>query len=439
MLAVAAGLWFLYLVPTWVRRREYLATERTATRIQQTMRVLAETAEVPESVRIAATAREAAAPSACCAPSRREWMPWSGVPRIVAPSAHAPYPPDRQPAHGRGTDPRSGADLADGDHGGDGRLLAGARRGTLAAGGVAIAVQRRLDVQAMPRAVALGPLPHPVCPARGRAGAASGRPGAVDPGRGAAAAVPLEAGRAARAAGAAGAFRPEAAVVDERPAAPVTPLRADPPAAARASRYAAMGIVDPADTLAPTSTRYCAAAAPPADAVSSFDAHQEYEVPGLADDASGRPHRQLAAWFRDAEDAGLPDPNAMVVGTIEPTVIPRRARCSEGRRREHWRSTRTAIRRRAGRSRTSRGWRCCSPGTGCTGRCGSRARSPSRLTRQRRVLGDASARIAARGMGERAVRAGRHPGRTRRRQTRPTRGSTGSRACRARRIGADIW
>ncbi len=60
MLAVAAGLWFLYLVPTWVRRREYLATERTATRLQQTMRVLAETAEVPDSVRIAATAREAA-------------------------------------------------------------------------------------------------------------------------------------------------------------------------------------------------------------------------------------------------------------------------------------------------------------------------------------------------------------------------------------------
>ena len=29
MLAIAAGLWFLYLVPTWVRRREYLAwTER---------------------------------------------------------------------------------------------------------------------------------------------------------------------------------------------------------------------------------------------------------------------------------------------------------------------------------------------------------------------------------------------------------------------------
>ncbi len=44
MLAVATGLWFLYLVPTWLRRREYLSTERTATRLQQTLRVMAETA-----------------------------------------------------------------------------------------------------------------------------------------------------------------------------------------------------------------------------------------------------------------------------------------------------------------------------------------------------------------------------------------------------------
>jgi hypothetical protein len=60
MLAIAALLWFLYLVPTWLRRREYLATERTATRLQQTIRVLAETAELPDEVRLAATAREAA-------------------------------------------------------------------------------------------------------------------------------------------------------------------------------------------------------------------------------------------------------------------------------------------------------------------------------------------------------------------------------------------
>jgi hypothetical protein len=60
MLAVAALLWFFYLVPTWLRRREYLATERTATRLQQTIRVLAETSELPDEVRLTATAREAA-------------------------------------------------------------------------------------------------------------------------------------------------------------------------------------------------------------------------------------------------------------------------------------------------------------------------------------------------------------------------------------------
>lgn len=59
MLVLAAALWFLYLVPTWIRRREYLATERTATRLQQTIRIMAESSEVPESVRFAATAREA--------------------------------------------------------------------------------------------------------------------------------------------------------------------------------------------------------------------------------------------------------------------------------------------------------------------------------------------------------------------------------------------
>ena len=47
MLAVAAGLWLVYLVPTWVKRREYMATERNAVRLQQTIRVLAETTEAP--------------------------------------------------------------------------------------------------------------------------------------------------------------------------------------------------------------------------------------------------------------------------------------------------------------------------------------------------------------------------------------------------------
>lgn len=60
MFAVAAVLWFAYLVPTWVRRREYLATERNATRLQQTLRIMAETSETPRVVRAEATARSAA-------------------------------------------------------------------------------------------------------------------------------------------------------------------------------------------------------------------------------------------------------------------------------------------------------------------------------------------------------------------------------------------
>src|SRR6187431_519349 len=60
LLALAAGLWLVYLVPSWLRRREYLATERNAVRLQQTLRVLAETAEEPHAVRAEATARSVA-------------------------------------------------------------------------------------------------------------------------------------------------------------------------------------------------------------------------------------------------------------------------------------------------------------------------------------------------------------------------------------------
>lgn len=56
--ALAAVLWVAYLIPTWMRRRSYNATERNAVRLQQTLRILAETAEVPEHVRAEATARE---------------------------------------------------------------------------------------------------------------------------------------------------------------------------------------------------------------------------------------------------------------------------------------------------------------------------------------------------------------------------------------------
>lgn len=61
LVAVAAALWLAYLMPNWLRRRQYNATERNAVRLQQTLRILAETAETPEPVRLEATAREVAA------------------------------------------------------------------------------------------------------------------------------------------------------------------------------------------------------------------------------------------------------------------------------------------------------------------------------------------------------------------------------------------
>ncbi len=70
LLLVAAALWLVYLVPNWLRRSEYLATERNAVRLQQTIRVLAETAETPEAVRIesAARARKAVAETLAARP-----------------------------------------------------------------------------------------------------------------------------------------------------------------------------------------------------------------------------------------------------------------------------------------------------------------------------------------------------------------------------------
>ncbi len=61
IIALAAVMWFLYFIPTWLKRQEYLATERNAVRLQQTMRILAESAEMPSVVRVEATARSVAA------------------------------------------------------------------------------------------------------------------------------------------------------------------------------------------------------------------------------------------------------------------------------------------------------------------------------------------------------------------------------------------
>ena len=58
MLAVAAALWMVYLIPNWLKRREYLATERNAVRLQQTIRVLSETAEIPAGSRAPQSVRQ---------------------------------------------------------------------------------------------------------------------------------------------------------------------------------------------------------------------------------------------------------------------------------------------------------------------------------------------------------------------------------------------
>ncbi len=61
IVGIAALLWAAYFLPLWVRRRQFAATEQNAIRIQRTLRVLAETTEVPHEVRVEATARHAAA------------------------------------------------------------------------------------------------------------------------------------------------------------------------------------------------------------------------------------------------------------------------------------------------------------------------------------------------------------------------------------------
>jgi hypothetical protein len=72
LIAIAAGLWLLYLVPMWRRRREYLATERNAVRLQQTLRIMAHTADVPAEVRAELTARDVAAQQRTLAARQRE-------------------------------------------------------------------------------------------------------------------------------------------------------------------------------------------------------------------------------------------------------------------------------------------------------------------------------------------------------------------------------
>lgn len=58
---VAVALWLVYLLPSWHSRHQYDAAERNAVRLNQALRVLAETSETPEEVRLELNARTALA------------------------------------------------------------------------------------------------------------------------------------------------------------------------------------------------------------------------------------------------------------------------------------------------------------------------------------------------------------------------------------------
>ena len=61
IVAVTVLLWLVYLLPSWHSRRQYDAAERNAVRLNQALRVLAETAETPEEVRLELNTRTALA------------------------------------------------------------------------------------------------------------------------------------------------------------------------------------------------------------------------------------------------------------------------------------------------------------------------------------------------------------------------------------------
>lgn len=58
---VAVLLWMLYLLPSWRGRYQYNTSERNAVRLNQALRVLAETSETPHEVRLELNARTALA------------------------------------------------------------------------------------------------------------------------------------------------------------------------------------------------------------------------------------------------------------------------------------------------------------------------------------------------------------------------------------------
>ena len=60
LLLVAAALWLVYLVPLWMKRSEYYATEANAARLGQTLRLLANTSEASKEIKAELKARSIA-------------------------------------------------------------------------------------------------------------------------------------------------------------------------------------------------------------------------------------------------------------------------------------------------------------------------------------------------------------------------------------------
>ena len=60
LLLLAGALWLVYLVPLWLKRSEYYATERNAARLGQTLRLLANTSEVSSEIKAELEARSIA-------------------------------------------------------------------------------------------------------------------------------------------------------------------------------------------------------------------------------------------------------------------------------------------------------------------------------------------------------------------------------------------
>lgn len=87
---VAVVLWLVYLLPSWQGRHAYSAAERNAVRLNQALRVLAETSETPEEVRLELNARTALAQQKLArrAQSEREERERDNA-RIEAETAHA--------------------------------------------------------------------------------------------------------------------------------------------------------------------------------------------------------------------------------------------------------------------------------------------------------------------------------------------------------------